>query len=472
HRGVVRASVRCPRWQLADDLRWRGRHADRRPSRHGAVHARRHTDVPRVAARRAARQQLLVDGRALRVAAPRDLAAVRSGALRRHPRAGGRDAQAIRRARARGPLRVVGLHWRPNADRPVPVLARLRRRRGVASSVHDRPACRRGLVVRRVPISAAVLRLSATIGRRLPGRCFDDRVPPPKANMKTRRLVIGGVVVVVLALVALWVQQTLEVPPRLSAVPIELTTRAVVPGIPNARYWVLSDVEPLVRDALAARQREEAFLSQSGRAGELPPLELLAISGGGDKGAFGAVLLNGWTASGTRPTFKLVTGVSTGALIAPFAFLGPEYDKVLEEVYTTLSPEDVARPRSIIAAIQNDGMADNEPLWTLISKYVDERLLAAIAAEHEKGRILLIGTTDLDARQPVIWNVGNIAASGSSDALRLFRSILLASAAIPGAFPPTLVDVEADGKRYQEMHVDGGASSQVFLYPPSMGQVA
>ena len=292
-----------------------------------------------------------------------------------------------------------------------------------------------------------------------------------QANMRARRLVIGGVVVV-LALVALWVQQTLEVPSRLSAVPIELTTRAFVPGIPNARYWVLSDVEPLVRDALAARQREEAYLSQSGRAGELPPLELLAISGGGDKGAFGAGLLTGWTASGTRPAFKAVTGVSTGALIAPFAFLGPDYDEVLEEVYTTISPKDVAAPRSVIAAIGNDGMADNSPLWTLISKHVDERLLAAIAAEHEKGRILLIGTTDLDARQPVVWNMGNIAASGSSDALPLFRSILLASAAIPGAFPPTLVTVEADGKRYQEMHVDGGASAQVFLYPPSMTQVA
>ncbi len=290
--------------------------------------------------------------------------------------------------------------------------------------------------------------------------------------MTKKGLVIGGVIVAVVAVLAFAAQQALQVPLRLDAVPFELTARAVVPGIPNARYFVLSDVESLVRDALAARQREEAFLSQSGRAGELPPLELLAISGGGDKGAFGAGLLNGWTAAGSRPAFKLVTGVSTGALIAPFAFLGPEYDKVLEEVYTTLSPEDVARPRSIIAAIQNDGMADNAPLWALISKYVDERLLAAIAAEHEKGRILLIGTTALDARQPVIWNVGNIAASGSSNALELFRSILLASAAIPGAFPPTLVDVEVDGKPYQEMHVDGGASAQVFIYPPSMGQVA
>ena len=287
-----------------------------------------------------------------------------------------------------------------------------------------------------------------------------------------KKLVIGGVLVVALAAVVLVVRQTLTVPARFEAVPVELTTRAVVPGIPNARYFVLADVEPLVRDALAARQREEAYLSQSGRAGELPQLELLAISGGGDKGAFGAGLLNGWTASGTRPTFKLVTGVSTGALIAPFAFLGPEYDKVLEEVYTTISPKDVASPRSAVAAIGNDGMADNLPLWGLISKHVDERLLAAVAAEHQKGRILLIGTTDLDARQPVVWNMGNIAASGASNALELFRSILLASAAIPGAFPPTLVTVEVDGKKYQEMHVDGGASAQVFLYPPSMTQVA
>jgi hypothetical protein len=287
-----------------------------------------------------------------------------------------------------------------------------------------------------------------------------------------RRLVIGGVLVAAVAVVALMARRSLEIPERLEAVPVELTTRAVVPGIPNARYWVLSDVESFVRDALAARQREEAYLSQTGRAGELPPLELLAISGGGDKGAFGAGLLNGWTASGTRPTFKAVTGVSTGALIAPFAFLGPDYDKVLEEVYTTISPADVARPRSVIAAIDNDGMADNSPLWSLISKHVDEELLAAIAAEHQKGRMLLIGTTDLDARQPVVWNMGNIATSGSSEALQLFRSILLASAAIPGAFPPTLVTVEVDGKRYQEMHVDGGASAQVFLYPPSMTQVA
>jgi hypothetical protein len=126
----------------------------------------------------------------------------------------------------------------------------------------------------------------------------------------------------------------------------------------------------------------------------------------------------------------------------------------------------------MIAAVENDGMADNQPLWGLISKHIDQALLDAVAEQHRRGRILLIGTTNLDARQPVIWNMGNIAASGAPGAVDLYRSILLASAAIPGAFPPTMVRVEVDGQAYDEMHVDGGASAQVFLYPPSMQSVA
>jgi predicted acylesterase/phospholipase RssA len=163
-----------------------------------------------------------------------------------------------------------------------------------------------------------------------------------------------------------------------------------------------------------------------------------------------------------------VTGISTGALIAPFAYLGSDYDDVLKEVFTTIGPEDILAPRSFIAVIENDGMADNQPLWGLISTHIDDALLAAVAEEHRKGRSLLIATTDLDARQPVIWNMGNIAESGAPGALNLFRQILLASAAIPGAFPPTMIRVEVDGQAYDEMHVDGGASAQVFLYPPSL----
>ena len=286
-----------------------------------------------------------------------------------------------------------------------------------------------------------------------------------------KKLIVLLSVVGVIAVAAVVALQLFEIPTRLPAVPEELTQRAQIPGIPNARYFVALETESFGRDVLAARQREQDYLASLGQSGELPPVALLALSGGGDKGAFGAGLLNGWTAKGDRPVFKAVTGVSTGALIASFAFLGSEYDAALKEVFTTIGPTDVLTRRSMIAAIENDGMADNQPLWGLISKHIDQSLLDAVAEQHHRGRILLIATTDLDARQPVIWNMGNIAASGAPGALDLYRSILLASAAIPGAFPPTMIRVEVDGRPYDEMHVDGGASAQVFLYPPSLPAV-
>lgn len=283
-----------------------------------------------------------------------------------------------------------------------------------------------------------------------------------------KALIWIGVAIIIVGGLAWYAKNSLEWPDRLQAVPMELTTRAQIPGIPNARYWVGVEIDTFARDVVAARERELAWRASQGLTGDLPPANLLAVSGGGDKGAFGAGLLNGWTAAGTRPEFKAVTGVSTGALIAPFAFLGPEYDPILKDVYTSISPDDILSARSFIAAIDNDGLADNTPLWNLISEHVDETLLARIAEEHNKGRTLLVATTDLDARQPVVWNMGNIAASGAPNALELFRQILLASAAIPGAFPPTMFRVEVDGREYQEMHVDGGASAQVFMYPPGL----
>ena len=258
-------------------------------------------------------------------------------------------------------------------------------------------------------------------------------------------------------------------PKRLEAVPPELRDKANVPGMSGVRYWVGDDPSPFFNDGLEALHREQAFLAQSGHKGPLPVAEFLAISGGGDDGAFAAGLLVGWTAAGNRPQFKAVTGISTGALIAPFAFLGPAYDAQLKEVYTTMSPKDVLKRRSIISAVFRDSMADNAPLFKLIKKYINQDTLAAIAAEHKKGRLLLIATTDLDARRGVIWNMGKIAASGNPNALELFQRILLASAAIPAIFPPTLIDVDANGKPYQEMHVDGGTLAQVFMYPPSLG---
>ena len=191
----------------------------------------------------------------------------------------------------------------------------------------------------------------------------------------------------------------------------------------------------------------------------------LAISGGGENGAFAAGLLLGWTESGNRPEFTSVTGVSAGALVAPFAFLGSEYDHVLKQVAVELTAKDVFKKRRIIRALRTDAMATTEPLQGLIAKYVDEEMMEKIAAEHRRGRSLNIGTANLDAMRPVIWRLGAIANSGHPDSLRLIRQILLASASIPGAFPPVLIEVEVDGKQYDELHVDGGAASQVFLYP-------
>ena len=163
-----------------------------------------------------------------------------------------------------------------------------------------------------------------------------------------------------------------------------------------------------------------------------------------------------------------MTGVSTGALIAPFAFLGPDYDRQLRDVYTTISADDIFSERGLIGGIFDDAMADTTPLWELISRYVDAPMMAAIAREYQKGRLLLIGTTDLDAERANIWNIGAIAASGHPGALDLVRKILRASSAVPGFFQPVMIDVELDGKPYQELHVDGGAIAQMFLYPPNI----
>lgn len=251
------------------------------------------------------------------------------------------------------------------------------------------------------------------------------------------------------------------------AVPVAQTTRASVLGVPNERFFPFSDNAALEQEMISALDRTRRQLGLRNFA-DLPELQLLAVSGGGENGAFGAGLLCGWTVLGTRPTFDWVTGVSTGALTAPFAFLGPAYDPQLRAVYTSLSPRDVLTTRFFTAALFSDAMADNAPLFKTISRYLDERMMADIAKAYDEGRLLLIGTTDLDSQVPVIWNIGAIAKSGHPRALEVVRKILLASAAIPGAFPPSMIDVTVDGKPYQEMHVDGGAYAQTFLYPASL----
>jgi hypothetical protein len=219
---------------------------------------------------------------------------------------------------------------------------------------------------------------------------------------------------------------------------------AVIPGIPDARFWADSE-----KDFLAA----------------LPstPGPWLALSTGGGDGAFGAGLLNGWSESGKRPEFSVVTGVSTGSLMAPYAFVGASQDPGLKRAYTETNAgdifEDVKTPESLV---------DTWPLKRLITKEVTPELLAQVAAAHKQGRRLFVATTNLDAGRGVIWNMGAIAAKGDDASLKLFRDILAASTAIPGLFPPVLIEVEANGKKTQEMHADGGLTAQIFVAPEPM----
>ena len=283
-----------------------------------------------------------------------------------------------------------------------------------------------------------------------------------------QKLRINPCPMIFLALVALLLMQGCATPQRQIAVPVALQDEAQIPGLSGIRYWVGKDHAELTREGLESVKREQTYLTAIGHKGPIPPAIFLAISGGGDNGAFGAGLLNGWTAAGNRPQFKLVTGISTGALTAPFAFLGPEYDAKLKEFYTTTSTKDIYEERSILALLTNDALNDTRPLWKQLEKHITRDLLDAIAAEYKKGRLLLVATVNLDARYPIIWNLTKIAASSDPKALELFRAVIIASAAIPAVFPPVMIEVEAGGQLYQEMHVDGGTMGQVFVYPPSM----
>ncbi len=278
-------------------------------------------------------------------------------------------------------------------------------------------------------------------------------------------------VAILIFTLSLVILQGCAVQKRHAAVPSALEAKATVSGMEyGIRYFPRDPerVQLFIDDYLKSLELEEAYFAKQGHTGSLPPIAMLAISGGGDNGAFAAGFLNGWTKEGTRPQFKLVTGVSTGALIAPFAFLGPAYDKKLKELYTSISSKDIAKKRSILAVVTNDAMADNTPLKNLVKKAIDQAVLDAIAAEDAKGRMLLIGTVDLDARRPVIWNITKIAASRRPGSLELAQSLLIASSAIPATFPPVMINVEVGNKKYQEMHVDGNTAAQVFVYPAAV----
>jgi predicted patatin/cPLA2 family phospholipase len=252
--------------------------------------------------------------------------------------------------------------------------------------------------------------------------------------------------------------------PKLTRNPLpqELSNEVVIPGVPDARFW---GDEWTKYSLEILKTYTEADIQQRYSAIYKKTHNYLAISGGGANGAFGAGLLVGWTETGTRPEFTMVTGISTGALAAPFAFLGPDYDDELKEVYTTVSTEMIAEKRKLMAAVFGDSMTDTRPMREVIAGYIHPGLIEAIAKEHRRGRRLMVGTVNLDAGRSVIWNIGAIAASDFHRKMELIHDVLLASASVPVVFPPVMIPVEANGVSYDEMHVDGGTGSQVFVYP-------
>ena len=250
-----------------------------------------------------------------------------------------------------------------------------------------------------------------------------------------------------------------------NGVPSELMSDATIPGMPDVRAPAGLPSPVMERD-MAKSFAQESASDFPAMADGIVLYPHLALSGGGANGAFGAGFLSGWSSTGKRPTFKVVTGVSTGALMAPFAFLGQSRDGALREFYTTTRSRDIFALGAFLSTVGQllfgEGIADTGPLIALIERHIDEAFLHEIALAHQSGRRLYIGSVDLDSQRLVIWNMGLIASSGDPDALPLFRRVMLASAAIPIAFAPVFFEVEAAGHRYDELHVDGGVAAQVF----------
>jgi predicted acylesterase/phospholipase RssA len=196
-------------------------------------------------------------------------------------------------------------------------------------------------------------------------------------------------------------------------------------------------------------------------------LDALMISGGGAGGAFSVGVLSAWSASKTRPQFDVVTGVSTGALIAPYAFLGPAYDDTLVNLYTSGVAQKLVRTKGFVGLF-GSSLLRGQPLKQMVERYVTPALLQQIAAEHRKGRRLFILTTNLDTQRAVVWNMGAIANSGRADALKLFQDILTASASIPGVYPAVMIKAESGGRHFEEIHSDGGSASQILMMPQAL----
>jgi hypothetical protein len=239
------------------------------------------------------------------------------------------------------------------------------------------------------------------------------------------------------------------------------------PGSSLATLKGFEGVRLSVEQAEASLDAAADRLSIPRSAWDGDDFDILALSGGAAGGAFGAGVLMGLTRSGRRPTFAIVTGVSTGALIAPFAFLGSEWDDRLRDAYTGGHAAGSLNFKGLSTALDG-GLFRPEVLQSLVYPFMDDVLVRAVAERHRLGRRLLVATTDIDRQAPCIWDMGEIATRGGPQATQLFRDVLVASASMPGLFPPHRFAVEADGKACEEMHADGGLSAPLFLMPEAL----
>lgn len=255
----------------------------------------------------------------------------------------------------------------------------------------------------------------------------------------------------VIAVLAIALSACSFIAPRRPAIPAALADAATIEASTTLRYW--GD------DAHFASGHTLVKPGADGR------VDFLTLSGGGINGAYGAGYLVGWTYRGNRPEFEVVTGISVGAMMAPLAFLGPRYDARLQAAFSTLTQQTNMRVDFLAALFGAPSVLDNKIILTAIRALVDEQVISEVGAAHRKGRRLYIGTTNLDAQRPVIWDIGAIAISNIPNKLELVHRIILASTAVPGVFAPVLLDVEAQGYGFDELHVDGGVTQQVLLMP-------
>ncbi|BEU05410.1 alpha/beta hydrolase [Agarivorans sp. OAG1] len=232
-------------------------------------------------------------------------------------------------------------------------------------------------------------------------------------------------------------------------------------GVDNTRYWG-NELN------FSYEYLEQVINAQVKNQNEQNSLDILALSGGGANGAFGAGILAAWTETGVRPEFDMVTGISTGAILAIFAFLGEEYDDYVVDFYTNYSDGDLFQSKGLLAALRSMSMFNISPYEKMVRDTITPDLLSMVAEGHNNGRLLLVGTTHLESQRFSVWNMGAIAAQNNEESEQLFENIILASTAIPGAMPAVQIDVKHNHIDYQELHVDGGVARQVFFLPDTI----